>query len=116
MNWKLMLKALKADDMRKRLLGVAGMLLVFRVLAHLPIPIGTPETLKQVLEGLFTASKTTQLLGVFNILSGGALANLSIMLIGLGPYINSSIIMQLLTHAIPRLEALNKRVNTAAKK
>ncbi len=116
MNWKLILKALKAEDMRKRLLGVAGMLIIFRILAHLPIPIGSPETLKQVLQGMFTAAKTTQLLGVFNILSGGALANLSIMLIGLGPYINSSIIMQLLTHAIPKLESLNKEGEYGRKK
>ena len=116
MNWKLMWRALKAEDMRNRLLAVAGMLLLFRILAHIPIPIGTPETLKQVLEGLFTAAKTTQLLGFLDILSGGALANLSIMLIGLGPYINASIIMQLLTHAIPKLEALNKEGEYGRKK
>lgn len=116
MNWKIIGRSLKADDMRKRLLAVGGMLLIFRFLAHIPIPVGSPETLKQVLEGIFTASKTTQLLGVFDILSGGALANLSIMLIGLGPYINASIIMQLLTHAIPRLEALNQEGEFGRKK
>ncbi len=116
MNWKLMWRSLKAGDMRKRLLAVAGMLLVFRLLAHIPIPLGNPETLKQVLQNLFTASKTTQLLGFLDILSGGALANLSIMLIGLGPYINASIIMQLLTHAIPKLEALNKEGEFGRKK
>ncbi|NBU33664.1 preprotein translocase subunit SecY [bacterium] len=116
MNWKLIGRSLKNEDMRKRLLAVAGMLLVFRLLAHIPIPIGTPETLKQVLEGLFTAAKTTQLLGFLDILSGGALANLSIMLIGLGPYINASIIMQLLTQAIPKLEALNKEGEFGRKK
>lgn len=116
MNWKLMARSLKNEDMRKRLLAVGGMLLVFRVLAHIPIPIGTPETLQQVLEGLFTAAKTTQLLGFLDILSGGALANLSIMLIGLGPYINASIIMQLLTQAIPKLEALNKEGEYGRKK
>lgn len=116
MNWKIIWRSLKAEDMRKRLLAVAGMLLIFRLLAHIPIPIGSPETLKQVLEGIFTASKTTQLLGFFDILSGGALANLSIMLIGLGPYINASIIMQLLTHAIPKLEALNQEGEYGRKK
>ncbi len=116
MNWKLMVRALKATDMRKRLLAVAGMLLVFRLLAHIPIPLSNPETLKQVLQNLFTASKTTQLIGFLDILSGGALANLSIMLIGLGPYINASIIMQLLTQAIPRLEALNKEGEYGRKK
>lgn len=111
-----MFRALKAQDMRKRLLAVGGMLLIFRVLAHIPIPLADPQTLKQVLENMFTAAKTTQLLGFLDILSGGALANLSIMLIGLGPYINASIIMQLLTHAIPKLEALNKEGEFGRKK
>src|SRR5690606_11005689 len=66
------------------------------------------ETLKQVLENLFTSAQTPQLLSFIDVLSGGALANFSIMLVGLGPYINASIIMQLLTKAIPSLETLNK--------
>jgi len=94
--------------MRKRVLAVLGMLLVFRILAHIPIPLSNPETLKQVLENIYTSAQTSNLLGFIDVLSGGALANFSIMLIGLGPYINASIIMQLLTRAIPRLEALNK--------
>lgn len=94
--------------MRNRILAVLGMLLVFRILAHIPIPLSNPETLKQVLENLFTSSNTSQLLSFIDVLSGGALANFSIMLVGLGPYINASIIMQLLTKAIPQLETLNK--------
>ena len=94
--------------MRTKLLAVLGMLLVFRVLAHIPIPIGSTETLRQILDNLFTSSQTPQLLSFMDVLSGGALANFSIMLIGLGPYINASIIMQLLTKAIPRLEELSK--------
>lgn len=108
MNWKLIWKSLKNQDMRKRVLAVLGMLLVFRILAHIPIPLSNPETLKQVLENIYTSAQTSNLLGFIDVLSGGALANFSIMLIGLGPYINASIIMQLLTRAIPRLEALNK--------
>lgn len=99
---------MKNKDMRNRILAVLGMLLVFRVLAHIPIPLSNPETLKQVLENLFTSSNTSQLLSFIDVLSGGALANFSIMLVGLGPYINASIIMQLLTKAIPQLESLNK--------
>lgn len=94
--------------MRKRIGAVLGMLLVFRILAHIPVPLGDPHTLKQVLENLFQQSNTGNLFGYLNVLSGGALANFSIMLVGLGPYINASIIMQLLTKAIPRLEAMNK--------
>ncbi len=108
MSWKTIFKSLKDADMRKRLLAVLGMLLVFRVLAHIPIPLGDPQTLRQVLESLFTAQDTPQLLSFIDVLSGGALANFSIMLVGLGPYINASIIMQLLTRAVPKLEALNK--------
>lgn len=93
--------------MRNRLLAVLGMLLIFRVLAHIPVPLSSPETLKQVLTNLFN-SDTSQLLNFVNILSGGALENFSIVLVGLGPYINASIIMQLLTKAIPHLETLNK--------
>lgn len=84
------------------------MLLVFRILAHIPVPLADPHTLKQVLQNLFNQTNSNQLLGFLNVLSGGALANFSIMLVGLGPYINASIIMQLLTKAIPKLEAMNK--------
>lgn len=94
--------------MQKRIFAVLGMIIIFRVLAQIPIPLADPTTLKQLLETLFTATQGTQLLGFFDTLSGGALANFSIMLIGLGPYINASIIMQLLTQAIPKLETLNK--------
>jgi len=107
MNWKVIGKSLGNSDMRTRILAVLGMLLVFRILAHIPIPLSDPETLRQVLENLFSAD-TPQLLNFINVISGGALANFSIMIIGLGPYINASIIMQLLTRAIPQLENLNK--------
>ncbi len=116
MSWKVIWKALKNSDMRRRVLGVLGMLLVFRVLAHIPIPLGDAETLKQILENLFNSSNTPQLLSFIDVLSGGALANFSIMLVGLGPYINASIIMQLLTKAIPKLEALNKEGEFGRKK
>lgn len=108
MNWKIIWKSLKNQDMRNRLLVVLGILLVFRILAHIPIPLSDPQTLKQVLENLFNSQSTPQLLSFIDVLSGGALANFSIMLVGLGPYINASIIIQLLTKAIPQLENLNK--------
>jgi preprotein translocase subunit SecY len=108
MNWGIIVKSLGHKDMRKRILAVLGILLVFRIMAHIPVPLADPQTLKQVLQNLFTSHNTPQLLSFINILSGGALANFSIMIAGLGPYINASIIMQLLTKAIPRLEALRK--------
>lgn len=115
MNWRLILKSLKSSDMRNRILAVLGMLLIFRVLAHVPVPLSDPETLKQVLTNLFN-SDTSQLLNFVNILSGGALENFSIVLVGLGPYINASIIMQLLTKAIPKLETMNKEGEFGRKK
>lgn len=108
MNWRLIWKSLKNSDMRSRILAVMGMLLIFRLLAHVPIPLSNPETLKQILDNLFNNQNTPQFLSFVNILSGGALQNFSIMIIGLGPYINASIIMQLLTKAIPKLEEINK--------
>jgi len=116
MNWKVIWKSLGHHDMRKRILAVLGILLVFRLLAHIPIPLSNPETLKSVLQNLFTSADTPQLLSFIDVLSGGALANFSIMLVGLGPYINASIIMQLLTKAIPKLETLNKEGEFGRKK
>jgi preprotein translocase subunit SecY len=116
LNWKIIIKSLNNKDMRKKIFAVFGMLVVFRLLAHIPIPIAQGETLKQILETLFNSAKTSQLLSFVDVLSGGALANFSIMLVGLGPYINASIIMQLLTRAIPKLEALNKEGEFGRKK
>jgi preprotein translocase subunit SecY len=116
MNWKTIGKSLGHPDMRKRIFVVLGILLVFRVLAHVPVPLSNPETLHQVLQNLFNSQNSPQFLSVINVLSGGALANFSIMIAGLGPYINASIIMQLLTKAIPQLEALHKEGEFGQKK
>ena len=116
MNWKVIGRSLGHADMRKRIFVVLGILLVFRILAHIPVPLSDPQTLKQVLENLFSNQNTPQLLSFINVLSGGALANFSIMIAGLGPYINASIIMQLLTKAIPKLEALQKEGEYGQKK
>lgn len=116
MNWKIIGKSLTHPDMRKRILVVLGILLVYRVLAHIPVPLSSPETLHQVLQNLFNSENAPQLLSFINVLSGGALANFSIMIAGLGPYINASIIMQLLTKAVPQLEALHKEGEFGQKK
>lgn len=77
------------------------MLLVFRVLTHIPVT-GVDRS---ALRDLFA---TNQLLGLLDIFSGGTLINFSIISLGLNPYINASIIMQLLTMVFPKLEALSK--------
>lgn len=84
------------------------MIVIFRALAHIPIPFAEPTQLRQVLDNLFKTQDTPQLLSFINVLSGNALQNFSIMLVGLGPYITASIIMQLLTKAFPKLETLQK--------
>jgi len=116
MNWKVIWRSLKHRDMQKRIAAVLGILIVFRFLAHIPIPFGDPQTVKQVLDNLFSSEATPQLLNFLNVVSGGALANFSIMVAGLGPYINASIIMQLLTRAIPKLEALRKEGESGQRK
>ncbi len=116
MNWGIIVKSLGHSEMRTRILAVLGMLLVFRILAHIPVPLGDPQILRQVLDNLYTQTSTNQLLGFLNIIGGGALANFSVMLVGLGPYINASIIMQLMTKAIPKFEAMNKEGEFGRKK
>jgi len=93
--------AWKIPELRKRLLFTAGIFVVFRFAAHVPVPGVDITALRQ----LFARS---QLLGLLDIFSGGTLANFSIMALGLNPYINASIIFQLLTMVIPQLEALSK--------
>lgn len=116
MNWKIIARSLKTRDMQKRIFAVLGIIVIFRFLAQIPIPIAEPEQLKQVIENALEQTSNSQLLGFLNILSGGALASFSIMIVGLGPYINASIIMQLLTKAIPKMEALNKEGEYGRKK
>ena len=108
MNWKLIWRGLKNANMRNKLLAVFAILLVYRALSHIPVPLAEPGELKQLLDNFLTNENVPQLLSVYNVISGGALASLSIMLVGLGPYINASIVMQVLTRAIPKLEKLQK--------
>lgn len=105
MNWKTILQSLKSRDMLKRLAIVLGLIIVYRFLAHIPVPLAEPTELRSVLDNLL---KSSDLGGFLNLLSGGALASLSIVLVGLSPYITASVITQLLTKAIPRLEELHK--------
>ena len=94
-------KAIRSPDIRRKLAITAVLLFIFRIVAHVPAA-GVDRT---SLQALFLGSPLLSLLDVF---SGGTLANFSIMALGLTPYINSSIIMQLMTYVIPRLEELSK--------
>jgi preprotein translocase subunit SecY len=93
--------AVQQPDIRKKLLFTAAMLLVFRLVAHVPIPGVNPSQLEQA----FNSSK---LLGYFNLFSGGALRRVSVAALGVYPYITASIIMQLLTPIVPSLQNLQK--------
>ncbi len=92
---------LQLPDLRRRLIFTALMLVVFRLAAHIPIPIVDPQQLQQLFSG-------NQFLALLDIFSGGTLANFSILALGLNPYINASIILQLLTMVFPKLEELSK--------
>lgn len=102
--------------MRRRVLGVLGIIIIFRILAHIPVPLADPATLKQVLDNVFSSENSPQFLNFMNVLSGGALQKFSIVLAGLGPYINASIIMQLLTKALPKLEEMRKEGESGQKR
>lgn len=105
MNWRNIFKSLKSRDMLKRLLIVLGIIVIYRFLAHIPVPLAEPAQLKEVLNNVLTS---TDFGGFINILTGGALANLSIVLVGLSPYITASVITQLLSKAIPSLEKMHR--------
>src|SRR3989339_991819 len=94
-------KTVTDKRLRKKILVVALALLVFRIAAHIP----AAGIDKNSLTALFLGSPLLSLLDVF---SGGTLANFSIMALGLNPYINASIILQLLGYVIPSLEELQK--------
>jgi preprotein translocase subunit SecY len=93
--------ALRAPDLRRKILFTAGMLVVFRLLAHVPVP-GVDQS------RLDTLLQETPLLGILDLFSGGGLARFSVVAMGVNPYINASIIMQLLIGVIPALERLSK--------
>ena len=105
MNWKTIFRSLKNRDMQKRVGIVLGLIVVYRFIAHVPVPLAEPTQLKQVID---TVVNSSDFGGFLNLLSGGALASFSIVLVGMSPFITASIITQLLTKAIPKLEELHK--------
>ena len=93
--------ALGQPDIRRKLLFTAAMLVVFRFVAHIPIPGVDPNVIQDIID-------ENPLLGFLNIFSGGALRQMSVAMLGVYPYITSSIIMQLVTPLFPALQALDK--------
>ena len=93
--------AFSLPDLRRRLLFTVGMLVVFRFIAHVPMPGVDLAALQQLFE-------RNQLLGMLDLFSGGAMRNFSVAAMGVYPYITASIVMQLLVPVIPRLRALSQ--------
>ena len=91
----------KARDLRNNILFVLGMLVIFRLAAHIPVPGVNAVALKS----LFASN---QILGMMNLFSGGGMETFSIVMMGVAPYITSSIIFQLLGMIVPKVEEMQK--------
>jgi preprotein translocase subunit SecY len=105
LNLRVLTQVYKNKDLRKRLIVVVAILAAYSLLAHIPVPVPDMVNLQRFLLKLFNSNP---LLGFANLFSGGAISNFSIIMMGLGPFINASIIMQLLGQVVPKLEQLNK--------
>lgn len=99
--------------MLKRVLLVFGLLIIYRFLAHIPVPLGEPSTFQEAIQNLIQKSDFGSFL---NLVSGGGLTTFSILLVGISPYITASIVVQLVTKAIPRLEELSQDGETGRRK
>ncbi len=95
------ISAFKIAELRRKIIITALIIIIYRIIAHIPVSGVDLQALQQ----LFSSN---QFLGLLDIFSGGTLANFSIISLGLNPYINASIIIQLLTMIMPSLEALSK--------
>ncbi|MEY3201344.1 MAG: preprotein translocase subunit SecY [Pseudomonadota bacterium] len=98
-------------DLKRRLWFLLGALIVYRIGAHIPVPGIDPVKLAELF-----SSQQGGILGVFNLFSGGALSRFTIFALGIMPYISASIIMQLLTVAVPSFEALKKEGEAGRRK
>lgn len=102
--------AWKIADLRKKILYTLLIIFIFRLGSAIPVPFLNPDALSQM-----TASGGNTLFGFLDVFTGGAFSNATIFALSITPYINSSIIMQLLTVAIPALERLAKEGRKAGK-
>lgn len=99
----------RSPDVRRKILFTAGIFIVFRIFAHIPVSGVDLVSLRN----LFSQN---QFLGLLDVFSGGTLANFSVMALGLNPYINASIILQLMTLVFPKLEELQKEGDAGRRK
>jgi preprotein translocase subunit SecY len=101
----------KFGDLKRRLWFLLGALVVYRIGAHIPVPGIDAQALSELFK-----QQQGGILGMFNMFSGGALSRFTIFALGIMPYISASIIMQLMTHASPQLEALKKEGEAGRRK
>ncbi|MDO4526579.1 MAG: preprotein translocase subunit SecY [Candidatus Saccharibacteria bacterium] len=113
MHFKTIFRSFKNKDMLKRIFVILGIIVAYRLLAQIPVPMGDASTFREAVTNLLEKSDFSNFL---NLISGGGLASFSIILVGLSPYITSSIVMQLLSKAIPRLEELSEDGETGRRK
>ncbi|TAK94975.1 preprotein translocase subunit SecY [Patescibacteria group bacterium] len=103
-----LIQIFKVEELRKKILFIVALLVVFRVASNIPLPNVDVEQLRRFFG-------ENQFFGLLNLFSGGGLSNISIVLMGVGPYITASIIMQLLTMIIPRLGQIYKEEGEAGR-
>ncbi|MBL7150113.1 MAG: preprotein translocase subunit SecY [Candidatus Pacebacteria bacterium] len=96
-----LIQIFKIRDLRNKILFVLGIFVVFRIMANIPMPGIDAQKMREFFEGF-------QIFGLLNVFTGGALDKLSIIMLGLGPYITAVIVIQLLTMIFPKLERLYK--------
>lgn len=99
--WEKISLVWKIKEVRSKILFVLAMLFIFRIAAHIPVPGVNLTALKSLFEG-------NQFLGLLNVFSGGSYDTFSVVMLGVGPYITSSIVFQLLTMIVPALEKIQK--------
>ena len=104
-------KAWGIPELRKKILFTLLILVIYRIGSAIPVPYVNTQLLNQYLD-----SMGTTILGLYNVMSGGAFAQATVFALGIQPYINSSIIIQLLTVAIPALERLQREGGEEGKK
>ena len=100
-----------SQDLSRRILFLLGALVIFRLGTHITIPFISPDALASLVQ-----DQQGTILDMFNMFSGGALERLSIFTLGIMPYISASIIITLMTSAVPRLEQLKKEGETGKRK
>jgi len=96
-----MFRVFKSQELRRKIFFTIVVIVIFRLLAHIPVPGVDSSAIKSYLQ-------SSTFFGFFDLFSGGGFQNFSIVTLGLGPYINASIIIQLLTMLIPSLEEMSK--------